>query len=195
MRRISITATARRPALRQCGITLPEMLIAMVIMTLIAGVVSATYFTSLHIWRRCSSMSQAEPPAHISVDRLCRELKNAYLVDSIGDTSVTFTLPKQDENGINVLPLEPAQRISYYLSDDTGKRDKAGTHLWRERLDVDSGSATRGCIAENVESLKFSYDATEDRVLKIYAMSITVIGEEGKEQYHSEFESHVAFRN
>lgn len=177
------------------GVTLPEMLISMVIMVLIVGVVSILYFTSLHVWRRCSSQSQADPPAHMSVSRLSRELKNAAKIEGITESSITFTLPGKDENGYNIVPLTAAQRIYYFLGDEEGNPNSSGSTLWRQRIDLSSGNTTLQSIAHNVESLNFEVDATEDRVLKIYAMSVTIVGREGREEYRSQFESHIAMRN
>lgn len=178
------------------GVTLPELLIAMVIMVLIAGVVSSLYFASLHVWRRCSSQSQAEPPAHMATSRLTKELKNAYQVSSMGPTYITFLLPRTDGSGANILPLQTAREVSYYLSDDTGRRDRTGSSMWRKDTDMDTGYVRQQRIASNVQSLDFDYETTgENRVLAIYALSITVLGQEGRQTYQSQFGAHVAFRN
>jgi len=167
----------------------------MFIMTMIAGVVSSLFFASMQVWRRCSSQSQADPPAHFAIARITKELKNAYLVDNMGASSITFTQPKTDADGINLLPLQPGRRITYYVSDDSGQVGHAGTVLWRKWQDLVTGRTTVRRVANNVEQLGFSYDTTSTRVLKIYAMSITVLGKEGREEYRSKFEGHVAFRN
>jgi prepilin-type N-terminal cleavage/methylation domain-containing protein len=177
------------------GFTLIETLAAMTIMALIGSVVSALFFTSMQVWRRCSSQSQADPPAHMAVSRITKELKNAYFVNSMGASSITFTQPKTDAQGTNILPLQPGRRISYYLSDDSGQVGHAGTVLWRNYEDLVTGRTTLQHLANNVEQLGFSYDTTSTRVLKIYAMSITVLGKEGHEEYRSQFVGHVAFRN
>jgi prepilin-type N-terminal cleavage/methylation domain-containing protein len=184
-----------RPSYRTTGFTLTEVLVVMMIMSLVAGVVSSVYFASMQVWRRCSSQSQADPPAHMAIARITKELRNAYVVNNTGTNSITFTLPAADANGYNVLPLQPAQRISYYLSDQTGTPGHAGTVLWRQEQNLITARNTLRKSAENVEQLSFSYDATQSRVLKIYALSITVLGREGHEEYRSLFGSHVAFRN
>lgn len=169
---------------------------AMVIALLIAGVVSATYFASLRVWRRCSAQSQADPPAHMTIDRLTKELKNAYEVTTMGSSSITFTLPLTDEEGINVIPLQPGKTVSYYLAGEDGLPDPEGTVLWRQEYDHPHHLTKSAIIAENVESLALEYEAASpNRVLSIYALSITVVGEEGRQEYRSEFGSHVAFRN
>jgi len=181
---------------RTRGVTLPEVLIAMVIMVLIAGVVSSLYFASLQVWRRCSSQVQAEPPAHMAIARLTKELKNAYQVTSLGPTYITFLLPRTDGSGANILPLQAAREVSYYLSDDTGRRDRTGNSMWRKETDVDAGRVKQQLIASNVQQLDFDYETTgQNRVLAIYALSVTVLGQEGRQKYQSRFGSHLAFRN
>lgn len=179
----------------QRGVTLPELLISMTVMVLVAGVVSACYFASMRVWQRCSSQSQSDPPAHMTIDRVSSELKNAYLVDSLTPTALTFTIPLRDDDGINILPLQSGTRVSYYLSDESGGHDAEGTCLWREATELATGTQSQMKLAGNVEQLTFDCDATETRVLKIYAMSITVVGQEGLQQHHTQFESHIALRN
>jgi hypothetical protein len=173
-------------------------MMSMAIMLLIVGVVSSIYFASLHVWRRCSSQSQADPPAHMSLDRITSELKNAYMVNS-PDTAtnyITVTLPARDSTGTNIYPFQPATRVTYYLSDASGQRDRTGTYLWREKVRVSDGNTTRNSIAGNVENLSFEvYPSGSGRVLKVYAMSIAVVGRERHEEYVSRFSGSVAFRN
>jgi len=178
------------------GVTLPELLISMVVMLLIAGVISALYFASLQVWRRCSSQSQADPPAHMAIARLSKELRNAYKVSSMGSSSIGFLLPKTDSNGVNIVPFETAREIAYYVSDGSGEPGRPGTTLWRREVVTQTGAVKLQQIAQNVQQLAFDYETTgESRVLAIYALSITVIGREGRQQYSSQFGSHIAFRN
>lgn len=185
----------KRRWINRGGMTLPEVLIAMVIMAMIGGVISATFFAGMRVWRRCSSQSQADPPAHLAIRRMTTELKNAYQVDSLGDTYITFTLPRQDAYGVNILPFEGAHCIKYFITDDSGVEGNTGTVLWRKDNNLLTGAVTTRRIANNVESLSFSYERTSQRLLDIYAMSITVLGREDHEVYRSQFASHVAFRN
>jgi len=177
------------------GVTLVELLMGMVIMAIIGAVISSIFFASMKVWRRCSAHGQAEPPATMSINRISHELRNAYVVNTMGEDTITFTQPLTDSSGVNVLPLQAKTCITYYLSDDTGAEDASGSTLWRKRVDVPTGQTQRRALADNVLSMDFSYDATDTRVLKIYALSITVQGREGQEVYHSQFGTHVAFRN
>jgi type II secretory pathway pseudopilin PulG len=177
------------------GFSLIEAMIVIFIIGLIGTAVGTLYYSSLQVWRRCSAQSQADPPAHLAVDRVAKELRNAYLVDSMGSDNITFTLPATDANGVNTLPLTPGKRISYYISDDTGAIGPTGTVLWRKEVRLSSGNTRYMRIANNVEELTFTYYATPTQVLKIYAMSITVLGQEGRQQYNSQFGSRIAFRN
>ena len=180
---------------RHRGVTLIELLMGMVIAAIIGAVISSIFFASLTVWRRCSAQGQADPPATMSINRIARELRNAYLVDSMGADTITFTLPLTDADGVNLLPLQPKTRITYYLSDETGSQDVTGTMLWRQQVDVPTSQTHQRCLADNVVAIGFSYDATESRVLKIYALSITVQGREGPEVHQAQFGTHVAFRN
>jgi type II secretory pathway pseudopilin PulG len=184
------------------GFSLIEAMVVIFIIMMIGAAVGTLYYSSLQVWRRCSAQSQADPPAHLAVDRVAKELRNAYIVDSMGADNITFTLPAATmvtvdgvPLSINTLPLSPAKRISYYLSDDSGTVGQSGTVLWRKEVRLSSGTTRYMRIANNVEELLFTYDSTPTQVLKIYAMSITVLGQEGRQQYNSQFGSRIAFRN
>jgi prepilin-type N-terminal cleavage/methylation domain-containing protein len=189
---------------RRCrGFTLPEVMVTMVIMTVVMGVVGSVYFSSLAVWRRCSAQSQADPPAHISMERITTEMKNAYkitstLTDGAERADITFLLPEKGGNGLVIYPFQSHSQIMYYLSDATGRHDRNGTHLWRECTLTATGAVTRVDLAGNVTSLQFEGNSTDGgnaRVLKAVAMSIAVMGKEGREQYTSSFAGTVAFRN
>ena len=180
------------------GVTLPELLMVMVIIALVGGVLGVVYYSDLQVWRRCSAQSQADPPANISLDRLTSELKNAYMVNS-PDTAVnyiTFTLPLKDSGGTDIYPFQPWRQITYYLSDASGSHGNTGTYLWREQVTVPGNATTRTSIAQNVQSLSFQvYPSGSGRILKVYAMSIAIVGQEQHQQYTSQFSGTVAFRN
>ena len=182
---------------RRRGVTLPELMMAMVIMLVIMGVLGMVYFSSLQVWRRCSAQSQADPPAHISLDRVTSELRNAYKVNSVGTSSISFDLPLKSGTAPyrNLIPLQSWCTVRYYLSDKTGSETTTGTYLWRKRIATAGGAVRTSIIAENVESLTFAVDSSDDRILKVYAMSIAIVGAEGRQQYTSSFSGTVAFRN
>jgi prepilin-type N-terminal cleavage/methylation domain-containing protein len=180
---------------RKKGFTLVETMIAVTVMSMVMGVVSAIYFSSLQVWRRCSSQAQADPPAHLAISRLAKELKNAYVVDEHQEHSITFTLPLTGEDGINVLPLQAGKRISYYVSDTTGVVGNTGTILWRKETNMVNGQQKLQRIADNIEDVRFEYVTSSSRVLEVYSLSITVLGQEGRQQYHSSFSSYTAMRN
>jgi prepilin-type N-terminal cleavage/methylation domain-containing protein len=184
-----------RPTRRSRGLTLVEVLIGMVVTAIIAAVISSIFFASSKVWRRCSAQSQAEPPATMSIDRISHELRNAYLIDYMGSNKITFTLPVTDASGYNLLPLTGKTRLTYFLSDSTGIEGHAGTILWRKQYTISNGQTRLRRLANNVLSIGFSYDATDSKVLKIYALSITVQGREGPEVYYAQFGTHIAFRN
>jgi hypothetical protein len=182
------------------GGTLPELMMAMVIMVLIMGVLGGIFFSPLQVWRRCSAQSQADPPAHISLDRVTSELRNAYKINSPADATdyISFDLPVKSEvePHPNLIPLQSWCTIRYYLSDSTGNEAHTGTYLWRKKTDTATGAVSSAVIAKNVQSMIFhTYAADGNRTLSVYAMSIAIVGEEGRQQYTSSFSGTVAFRN
>ncbi len=138
--------------------TLPEMMIAMAIIMIIVGIVGTIYWTSFHVWQRCSAESQADPPAHISLDRVTSELKNAYQVNSPANATnyITFTLPKRDANNTVIYPMTGWYQICYYLSDASASHAKTGTYLWREKTMLANNAVTRESVAQNVQSMTFN---------------------------------------
>ena len=195
----------------KAGFSLIEALIAMVVMTFILGAVGVLYFTSYHVWQRTSAESQAEPPANIAISRISKELKNAKDITEVEgiSNSITFTLPATEDMtivdadnisrtiSVNSLPLTAARQITYYISDDTGAIGEGGTILWRSEQNLLTGASNLKRIADNMEELEFEFAAADEgtRMLKVYAMSVTVQGKEGRHVHRSEFKSHVAFRN
>jgi prepilin-type N-terminal cleavage/methylation domain-containing protein len=191
------------------GFSLIEALIAMVVMSFILVAVGVLYFTSFNVWQRSSAESQADPPAHIAIGRITKELKNAYIVvpPVPNSNTITFTLPETEPEQdpfdasktvkVNVLPLTPERQITYYVSDATGAVGPTGTVLWRSEQNLLTGASNLKRIADNVEELTFDYAAADGgtRMLMVYAMSVTVQGKEGRHVYRSEFSSRVAFRN
>lgn len=143
---------------RRRGLTLPELLIAMGVMGILAYACSTIYFSVLgtytrHIW--------ALPPydaATAAVQRVTRELREAMLIDAHGDTFIVVIIPQKDANRDNVLELGEngyqlvkGNYVAYYLSDDSGALGAQGHDLWKAVRAV--GGTTfvpRVKIAENI---------------------------------------------
>lgn len=182
---------------RPVGFTLPEVLVSVVITGLIFGVVISILITSTRLWRRCSSMSEAFPPAYAVVNRINKELKNAYYVTvPAAKNSITFRLPRTDADGINLVPLQPGTEVTYYRSDATGLNTHTGTTLWRRATNLQTNAVRLRSLAENVEELTFNCDATQaGRVFSVYSTAVTVVGQEQATTFESRFQTTMAIRN
>lgn len=179
------------------GFTLMEVLVSVTISGVIFGVVVSILIASTRIWRRCSSMAEAFPPAYTVINRINREMKNAYYVSvPASKDRITFRLPKRDQNGVNIMPLEPDIEVMYYRSDADGTLTGAGTVLWRRETDLDNDAVTLRAIAKNVEELSFQCDATQaGRVFSVYSTAVTLVGQEQSTTYESRFQTTIAIRN
>lgn len=179
------------------GFTLIEALISTAIIGLVFGIVVAVLITSMRVWRKCSSESQAFPPAYQLVTQLNNELKNAYYISiPTNSTSITFRTPKTDANGVNIVPFVLGHEITYYRSDATGSMTATGTFLWRKDKNGVSNVTTQRNIAQNVSQLTFNCSGTlSGRVFAVYSMSVTVVGQEQATTYNSTFSSTMAIRN
>jgi len=153
--------------------------------------------TSMRVWRRCSSFSQAFPPAYTVISRLNKELKNAYYITIADDQqSILFHLPRVDAERIALAPLQVGHEITYYRSDASGDQEQSGTVLWRRDYDAVNEVTTQRALAENVSELTFSCDATYNgRVFSVYSTAVTVVGQEQATRYESNFNTTVAIRN
>jgi len=187
----------RKETGRARGLTLIELMVILPILALVTGVIVSMLMTSMRVWRRCNSFSQAFPPAYTVISRLNRELKNAYYIAIADDRqSITFRLPRVDENGINLVPLQVGDEITYYRSDASGDPAHSGMLLWRRDYNAVSDMTTQRILAENVSELTFSCDATwSGRVFSVYSTAVTIVGQEQATRYESNFHTTVAIRN
>jgi len=148
----------RRPNPRSRGMTLVELLVAMVIMGMVAYSTALIYFSELNLY---SKRAWAMPPfdeATAAVKRLNKEVRGAMLIHDHSDTSMVTINPLTDANRDNVLTLgtngyylTQGDMVAFYLSDSTGSLTANGNCLWKA---VKSPSATsftpRVLIAENI---------------------------------------------
>jgi len=183
--------------LRVRGMTLVELMVAIVVSSLVIGAMFLIYQATYHVWSRCASQAQSVVSAYFVSAQLSREVKNAYAVTiPAAGNSITLSLPRQDASGVNIIPFQLGAQITYYLSDSTGVVGKSGTCLWRQYVDAVHSTTSSADIANNVTSCSFQQDAlATGQVLKVYCNMVTVAGQQGAEQYASSFQCSTAMRN
>ncbi|HOS43860.1 MAG TPA: hypothetical protein PK794_09240 [Armatimonadota bacterium] len=173
-------------------------MMVLTVFSLIIIVVVTVFITSMRVWRRTASQQQAFPPAFLIMDRLSRELKNAYAIAIGADgDSLTFRLPALDDDGVNRLDASGrhifGREIRYYLVADAAD-EEAPRELWRDETVAGGGTVSRR-LAENVVDMTFEVDSSSERVFAVYSTAITLLGQEGAQTYESRFNGAVAFRN
>jgi len=120
------------------GFTLPELLVAMGIMSVLAYGISTIYFSTLFLYNDQIWQLPPYDAATAAVKRATQELMGAMLIDTHTATSIEVIMPLKDANHDNVLTLgaqgyqlNQGDRVTYYLSDATGSLAATGYCLWK----------------------------------------------------------------
>ena len=127
------------PRAKAGGLTLAELLIAMVVMGLVFYTVSLIYFSTLSIYNNRVWQLPPYDDATAAVKRLQQEMREAMLIHDHSAGALVAIDPLKDSNHDNVLQVQPdgsyalaqGDMVAFYLSDDTGALDATGTTLWK----------------------------------------------------------------
>lgn len=149
------------------GLTLVEVLVAMVLLALVLNAASSLLLAGLTSYVKYSDESDVRSQMRIGMNRLERELREArWLTTNTDSTVLKFRLPKHMTDTNTAIPTMYARDkiISYYVKDG---------ELLRRIYDIpsfgfDGQSPNRGdpatrfnegvnSIARNIESLKLTY--------------------------------------
>jgi len=123
---------------RRSGVTLPELMVAVAVLGILSYGISMIYFSVLNIYNRQIWKLPPYDAATGAVQRVSRDLREAMLIESHGETFMVVVMPLKDANHDNVLTLGPygyeltrGERVAFYLSDESGATDAAGNCLWK----------------------------------------------------------------
>jgi len=139
------------------GYTLPEtMIVVLVMVVLIYGTV-AVWLGALKLFQATSVQSYTDVDANIAMQNIVSDIHQAELYTlQNGNTRLVLTFPTVTANGwYDRGTPDPANTVTYYLSDATGNMANTGKYLWR--------NATKGVnryIRKDVSSLTFATDNT-----------------------------------
>lgn len=118
--------------------TLPELLVVMGVMGILAYTISLIYFSVLKVHRDYAWSLPPYDNATRAVERLTTELRHAMLIDTYTSDSIVVIMPAKDSNRDNVLTLGPdgyvlsqGDRVAFYLSNQTGALGAEGNCLWK----------------------------------------------------------------
>lgn len=141
------------------GVTLVELLIAMVVMGVVFYSISMIYFSTYNIY--VSRVWQLPPydDATAAVKRMQQELRGAMLIHDHSAEALVAVEPLKDSNFDNVLVQQEdgtyalvfGEMMAFYLSDETGAFDATGDILWKAvKAPGDEVFTPRVIIARNI---------------------------------------------
>jgi len=120
------------------GFTLPELLVAMAVMGVLAWTVSLIYFSVLSVYNKNMWKLRPYDEATKAVERVAKEMRGAMLIDTAGATSMIAVMPEKDasrdnvliDDGTGQLALSQGDWVAFYLSNSTGSIGATGHCLW-----------------------------------------------------------------
>jgi prepilin-type N-terminal cleavage/methylation domain-containing protein len=123
---------------RRSGFTLPELLVAMSVMGILAWTVSIIYFSVLGVYNKNLWRLRPYDEATKAVERVAKEIREAMVIDTYGSQALIVIMPQKDASRDNVLvdsgsglALSHGDWVTFYLSDQTGALDASGHYLWK----------------------------------------------------------------
>ena len=152
---------------RAHGFTLPEVLTAAVVLSLVIGTVTQIYMSSLRAWYRGSTEGLSQEKAAWVVQRMAPDLREGMSVTP-GTTPfdscyVAIQLPAKvwdsgqqtylNQLAVNALGqpyLIPGDYAVFYRGDGDGNLDVHGTRIWRRLAAPDGTVLKQFVIADNV---------------------------------------------
>lgn len=150
--------TGRRSG-RECGFTLVELNVAIVILAIVLAAISGVFLTTQRLWERTSSQGAAHAAGAEAISRIARDLSqgchiyvftrfttNDTLVITFPDTTTGDRYSPRWDVGV-LRYLAGGTRRVYYLSDGTGSISASGDILWQARLD--SMGDTESTVSNN----------------------------------------------
>ncbi len=158
---------SRRPRYRANGVTLPEVLTAAIVLTVIVGSVSAIYAAAMRGWYQGASLAYAEQKASWVIQRAAPDIQQALSItpaSSPYDTlCIAVQLPAKTYDGYSGVYLNqvstdadgnpylvPGNHAVYYRGDEYGNLAVDGDRIWR-RLTLPDGTLIKQQeIADNV---------------------------------------------
>jgi len=113
--------------MKKNGFTLVELLIATVLFSVLAAVISWTFLVGLRVWNSGSIRAELRQSANLSMERMVRELSAASVINTAKSDEVDFDADL-DGNGV-------AETIKFDVSNDDileRTEDKASVTMARD---------------------------------------------------------------
>jgi|GEM_PF-6936450 len=131
------------------GVTLLELIVTSLIMTMIIGTVVIFNVVWARSWSKGAFLSEAQNSVSLCMDRIMRDIRPATGVINVTATEITVKVNNYDTN------IE--EEIRFYRDSSTNELKKAVTP-------DGSGTTTTTVVGTAIEALSFSYDSTDREV-------------------------------
>jgi len=144
----------RKSAIGQQGLTLIELLISIVLLSILLTVFTSAFVSGIKVYQREFQTANLQSENRIVLDRIISDIKQAYNVEDTSDSdTLVLALPAIDASG-NILYEATGQFKTDYFT-----YTKNGTSLEKEILPDASSSRTAitKTILDKVSNLTFTY--------------------------------------
>lgn len=158
---------SRRPSPARRGFTLPEVLTATVILSLLLGTVSQIYIGSLRAWSRGTTEELSQQKASWVIERMAPDLRDGMGVTPgtapFDSSFIAVQLPAQvwdagQSTYLNQIAVDaagqpylvPGNYAVFYRGDGAGNLDLQGSRIWRRLVAPDGTVLRQYVVADNV---------------------------------------------
>ena len=156
-----------RPRKENRGFTLPEVLTAALVISLVIGSVVQIYGSSLRAWYRGTTENISEQKASWVIQRMAPDLREGISVtpgttpfdssyvavrlpDKVFDSARSTYKNHIEVNAMGQPYLVPGNYAVFYRGDNGGNLDVQGTHIWRRLVSPTGQVLKQYSIADNI---------------------------------------------
>lgn len=155
------------PSRRRRGVTLPEVLTAVMVLAVVVGTVSSIYTLAMRAWYLGAAETYAEQKAAWAIQRMAPDLRqgmsvtpaappneSTYLVTQVPakafDTGEGVHLNQVAVDAYGAPYLVPGDYVIYYRGNEHGALDASGDRLWRMVAHADGTVVKQQVIADHI---------------------------------------------
>ena len=154
------------PLKNRKGMTLIEVVISAVLLSLVLLGSVTIQVGMLNVWQKGASGTNANTYASIAMRRLVLDIEEGSSV-SISGSSLVIAFPYYDTSTGDYVRTSPGVTRTYYLSGENGT-EPSGQYLWK------TDGTTMTLLAKNVESIVYTVVST-----KLVRITLTGTDQEG----------------
>jgi prepilin-type N-terminal cleavage/methylation domain-containing protein len=155
------------------GLSLIELSVAMVVLTIVLGAVLSINLQALRLYQNVQASDLAASGVAIAVQELETDLQSCFRIPERASDHITVAQPHLQTDPIThvlapAMPLAAGRLIRYYLADATGRKGSPGTYLWRATRDWGGLPAPTQPITLTRDSQPEAYGVTALQFTYVY---------------------------